>query len=81
MIAMTENVSLDVIYDDLQYIKKKVEHLEQLFEANENELHVKQITDKRAIAVLSKLEKDAKEGKRKTISHAEFLAKNKHLIE
>ena len=38
------------------------------------ELNVKPITDKRAIAKLTKLEKEAKEGKRKTVSKEEFLA-------
>ncbi|MBS3067727.1 hypothetical protein J4450_03425 [Candidatus Micrarchaeota archaeon] len=38
------------------------------------ELNVKPITDKRAIEKLKRLDKEVKEGKRKTFSKEEFLA-------
>jgi len=58
-------------YEKLLKYRDIVSHIEE--EIHE-ELNVKPITDKRAIAKLKKLEKEVKEGKRKTISKEEFLA-------
>lgn len=58
-------------YEKLLRYRDIVSHIEE--EIHE-ELNVKQITDKRAIEKMKKLEKEVKEGKRKTISKEEFLA-------
>jgi TATA-binding protein-associated factor Taf7 len=47
----------------------------------EEELEVNPIIDKRAIAKISRLEKEVKEGKRKTFSLDEFRKKHPELFE
>ncbi len=45
------------------------------------ELNVKPLKDKKAIKVMSALEKERLQGKRKTISDEEFTRKHQHLLE
>jgi hypothetical protein len=63
-------------YEKLLRCRDIVNHIEE--EIHE-ELNVKPVTDKRAIEKLDKLEQEAREGKRKTISDEEFAAKYRHL--
>ncbi len=64
-------------YDQLLKYKNIVRHLE---EDIHEELNVKQITDKVALEKLKRLDKDSQEGKRKTITDTEFMAKRGHLL-
>ncbi len=71
-------------FDDLLYVPMEINSKSQTIKiiVQEDEiLEIRPITDRRAIEVLSKLEKERKEGKRKTISHNEFISKYKHLTE
>lgn len=58
-------------YEKLLRCRDIVNHIEE--EIHE-ELNVKPVTDKRAIEKLGRLEREVKEGKRKTFSKEEFLA-------
>ncbi len=64
-------------YEKLLKYRDIVSHIEE--EIHE-ELNVKPITDKRAIEKLRQLDKEVKEGKRKTISDKEFEKQYKHLL-
>jgi hypothetical protein len=45
------------------------------------ELNVKPLKDKKAIKVMSTLEKERKEGKRRTVSDEEFTKKHQDILE
>ncbi len=64
-----ENVTIDTIYHKLQHIQKKVDDIEFLLESE----HIYAVTDNAAIAKLKKLDENASNGKRKTISETEFF--------
>ena len=64
-------------YEMLLRYRDIVNYMEELVH---EELNVRPLQDKRAIAVMEKLGKDAREGKRTTISDKEFSARYKHLM-
>ncbi len=66
-----ENVTLTMVYNKLEYLQKKVEEIEGILETE----HIRPITNKKAIAKLSKIDEEISKGKRRVISEEEFFNK------
>ncbi|MEK6979708.1 MAG: hypothetical protein AABW86_05785 [Candidatus Micrarchaeota archaeon] len=64
-------------YELLLRYRDIVKYMEEMVH---EELNVKPLQDMHAIKILEKLEKEARGGKRKTISDREFSAHYKHLM-
>jgi|GEM_PF-4111047 len=66
-----EDVTIDMDYNKLQHLQKKMDEIEFLLESE----HIYAVTDKNAIEKLKKIDEASAHGKRKTISETEFFCK------